>query len=239
MYSVWKTWKGWNFLEVLLSEMKDTGYRLAVFDMDGVLTQNPSSWGFVHGKLGVDNTRNLNLYRNGELTYMEFLKSDVNLWLDKMGRISSGTVIGILDEVPLREGIRETVSALKSMGIRTAIVSGGIYWLAERVGKVAEFDMILANKIKTDDSGFIIPDGHVLVDPKHKDRNIKELQAEFGVKPEETISVGDTLQDVAMFRNSGLSVAFNPVDPEMKERATFSTSGNNISVILEYIEKIR
>lgn len=220
-----------------IEEMAVTGYKLAVFDMDGVLTQNPSSWEFVHKRLGVDNRENLALYRNGELSYIEFLKSDVNLWLRRNTSIPSRIIIDILNEIPLREGIRETVVSLDSMGITTAIISGGIYWLAEKIGNFAPFSRIEANHISTDENGFIIPDGKVMVDPKHKDVNIRELQERLGVSMAETVSVGDTLQDVAMFRNSGLSIAFNPVDEMMKEKATFSIAGNNLSAILDIVEK--
>lgn len=215
--------------------MTDAGYKLAIFDMDGVLTQNPSSWEFVHRRLGVDNRQNLSLYRRGELTYIDFLKSDVNLWLSREKEIPSETIVKILNEIPLRDGIGRTVDSLNSMGIRSVIISGGIYWLAEKIGGLAHFSHIEANSIKTDENGFIIPDGNVMVDPKHKDLNVLKLQERFGINSNETISVGDTLQDVAMFRHSGLSIAFNPVDEEMKEKATVTLSGNDLTALLDYI----
>lgn len=217
--------------------MVDNGYRLAVFDMDGVLTQNPSSWEFVHRRLGVDNRKNLSLYRSGQLSYIDFLKSDVNLWLGRNGKIPSRTIKEILYEIPLRDGIQESIAALNSRGIKTAIVSGGIYWLAEKIGNIASFSQIEANIIRTDNDGFIIPDGDVMVDPKHKDVNIRRLQEQFDISRNETVSVGDTLQDVALFRNSELSIAFNPVDEETGGKATYSINGNNLSAILDIIDR--
>ena len=211
-------------------------YKLAVFDMDGVLTQPVSSWEFVHRKLGVDNTGNLHSYRNGSMTYIDFLKSDVKLWIDHLGPTSAGTVIGILNEIPLRERISRTIETLKNNGITTSIISGGIYWLAERIGKANGFDEIYANKIKTDASNNVVPDGIVMVDPKYKDVTLKELQGRLGVDPEETISVGDTLQDVAMFRNSGLSVAFNPVEEAVSAKASFTIKGNDLSELLRLLD---
>ncbi len=119
--------------------------------------------------------------------------------------------------------------------MKTAIISGGIYWLAKRVGEYAGADEIYANHILTDESNNLLADGHVMVDPKHKDDVIKEVQKRLGILPEETISVGDTYQDVAMFRNSGLSFAFNPVESAVSGGATHTIVGNDLSKMLEYV----
>ncbi len=211
-------------------------YKLAVFDMDGVLTQPVSSWEYVHRRLGVDNASNLNAYKAGTLTYIDFLKSDVRLWLGSNGPTNAHKVISILEEIPFREGLQTTFQRLKQAGIRTAIISGGIYWLAERVGKAAGADEIHANHILTDESNNILADGHVMVDPKHKDDVIREMQERLGILPEETISVGDTFQDVAMFRNSGISFAFNPVEPSVSEGATHTINGNDLTALLAFLK---
>ncbi len=217
--------------------MERTNFKLAVFDMDGVLTQIPSSWEFVHREIGVDNLMNLSLYRKGELPYIEFLRSDVELWIKKMGTVPSSLVKDILEKVPLRNGITETMSSLRRDGIRTAIISGGIYWLAERIGKIGEFNEIHANIIKTSGNGEIIPDGTVMVDPKRKDLILQDLQKHLGITEEETFSVGDTLQDVALFRHSGYSIAFNPHEHSMIKNASVTLTGNDLRAVLEQIQK--
>ena len=213
-------------------------FKLAVFDMDGVLTGTPSSWEFVHRKIGVDNSRNLSLFKNGRITYMDFLRSDVELWIEKLGNVPADYIRGILDLVPLRSGIAETMSSLKKMGIKTAIISGGIYWLAEKISKFADFTEIHANKIQTNANGEIIPDGTVMVDPGRKDVVLRTLQEKLGIAEKETFSVGDTLQDVAMFRRSGYSIAFNANDFSMTGKASASMKGNDLTQILELIEKL-
>lgn len=210
-------------------------YKLAVFDMDGVLTQPISSWGYVHQRLGLDNTIYSNSYRAGNLSYIDFLKSDVNLWLRKLGPTKADVIIRILKDIPLRDGVLETIEKMKTAGLKTVIISGGIYWLAEAIGKEFGFDEIFANQIKMDRSDFIVPDGVVMVDPKHKDVVMRELQKKLGISQKETISVGDTSQDIAMFRNSGLSFAFNPVETSVSVNASFTVTGNDLSAILDHI----
>ncbi len=217
--------------------MNKTGFRLAVFDMDGVLTATPSSWEFVHRKIGVDNMKNLTLFREGAITYLEFLRSDVVLWLDKMGTVPASFIKEILDQVPLRNGIAETMSSLRAMGIETAIISGGIYWLAEKISRIGSFSEIHANKIKTNERNEIIPDGTVLVDPRRKDLILKDLQKRLGISEDETFSVGDTMQDVALFRHSRFSIAFNPHESAMASNASVSLEGNDLGLILEQIQR--
>lgn len=217
--------------------MSSNRFRLAVFDMDGVLTSTPSSWEFVHRQLGVDNMKNLDLFKKGRITYMDFLKSDVLLWLDKMGTVRADEIKGILDGVPLRNGIAETIASLNGMGMHTAIVSGGIYWLAERIGNLGGFSEIHANKIRTNENGEIMADGTVMVDPRHKDRILMGIQSRLGVSESETFSVGDTMQDVALFRHSGFSIAFNPHEHSMVKNASVSLEGDDLGLILKEIER--
>ncbi|MCL4335604.1 MAG: HAD-IB family phosphatase [Candidatus Thermoplasmatota archaeon] len=215
--------------------MSEKKIRLAVFDMDGVLTQSSSSWDFVHRRLGVDNRENLRKYREDKISYLEFLRLDVGAWMNKLGTVPASMIREILDEIPLRDGIAETVSALKEQQISSVIISGGIYWLAEKIGATADFREVYANRIKTDARNFIIPDGEIMVEPKHKDIVIKSVQAKLGISPDETISIGDTFQDAAMFRNSGISVAFNPVDRSLGKQTDYTMYGNDLTAILKLL----
>ncbi len=204
------------------------GIRLVVFDMDGVLTAHPSSWEFVHHAMGVDNSENLRLYREGKISYMDFLRSDVNLWVSRDPGITMDDVIRILDRIPLRDNLGRAVTEIRDSGAATAIVSGGIYWLAQRIARQAVFDQIYANMILTDSTGHIIPDGNVMVEPRHKDSVIMAIQKNLGVSEAQTASVGDTVQDGAMFRHSAVSIAFNSVDGRLTGMASHSAHGNDL-----------
>ena len=204
------------------------GIRLVVFDMDGVLTTHPSSWEYVHRAMGVDNSENLRLYRTGNISYMDFLRSDVNLWISRHPGITREDVVKILDSIPLRKNLSLAVKEIRDSGAATAIVSGGIYWLAQRIADQAAFDQIYANMILTDNTGRIIPDGNVMVEPRHKDDVITAIQKRLGISEAETASVGDTTQDAAMFRHSAVSIAFNSIDGRLSGMASHSAHGNDL-----------
>lgn len=184
-------------------------FKLVAFDMDGVLTMHPSSWRFVHERLGVDNYDNLHRYRSGKLEYSKFLDSDLFLWLKAHPGITRSDVISILREIPIREDLARAVSLMREGGARVVIISGGISWLCDILGEIVEFDDTYANVVNTDSNGIVQPHGTVVVVPRSKDVVLRKVQQKYGILPGETASVGDSFFDSAMFRYSGKGVAFN------------------------------
>lgn len=211
--------------------------KLVVFDMDGVLTQHPSSWLYVHEKLGVSNEHNYSLYRERKITYDEFLASDVELWSSRNGRISASEVVGILDEIPLSRNLTPSLESLRARGSVIAIVSAGISWLADRVNRAFNFDYVLSNSISTDKNGILQPRGTTRVDPLRKDLALLRLQSITGIGRENTISIGDSVQDIPMFRLSYFSIGLNPLDDEVSREASVSMRTSDLADVTVMIEK--
>src|SRR5512136_2102228 len=120
---------------------------LVIFDCDGVLADADSSWEFVHRAFGTDNNTSLVAYLNGEFDDLEFIRRDVRLWTKGSEKVHSSRIRAILDQIPLMPGAAETMAALRSRGIRTAIVSAGINLLTERIAKESGVDLNLSNGV--------------------------------------------------------------------------------------------
>lgn len=208
-----------------------------VFDMDGVLTQHPSSWNYVHQRMGVNNEKNYELFRERKISYSDFLKSDVELWMSKAGRVSREYIESILAEIPFSRNLGRTISEIKSLGIKVAIVSGGISWLADMINKKVPFDYSFSNSISLNDDGTLIPGGFAQVDPFRKDLNVIRIQKMLGITRDETISVGDSEQDISMFRNSGISIGFNPASDEVVENADLSIKSDDLYTIITELDR--
>ncbi|MCL4335018.1 MAG: HAD-IB family phosphatase [Candidatus Thermoplasmatota archaeon] len=183
--------------------------KLVAFDMDGVLTKHASSWRFVHDVLGVNNNHNLKRYREGLISYQDFLNSDIELWVEKFPGIRKIDIMQILSSVPIRDDISQAISLLRSAGAMVVIISGGISWLTDILNEKAEFDQRYANEILTDSDGLILPEGKVVVDPKRKDAILRYVQEELNIDRDETASVGDSNLDTAMFDLSSLGIFFS------------------------------
>jgi len=209
---------------------------LVVFDMDGVLTQYPSSWEYVHRSMGVDNSENLSLFNSGSITYEQFMERDVSLWIKKFGQVPVGRIKEILSGILLRPDLVESIRRLKKEGHRVAIVSGGLSLLAEEIDRMEKFHYVFANSIGTDKKGFVIPTGIMNVNYRRKDMNIAYLQGILGIDRSHTVSVGDSMDDSSMFSVSGYSIAYNPNRKELSKLASATVVSEELMPVVELIE---
>lgn len=218
--------------------MASRDFELFVFDMDGVLTTNSSSWNYVHNRLLVDNRDLRQKFEMGKISYEEFLKGDVKLWIDKRGKVSKDEIVSILNEIPLSPGIDEVINLLKSSGKKVAIVSGGISWLADRIQSTVSFDCVLSNHLLTDSAGYLIPEGKVEVDFQHKERNVRDIQSRFAIAKEKTVCIGDSFDDRSMFQEAGYSIAFNPRHAELTKYSDAEIMSGNLMDIIRLVDNL-
>ena len=212
--------------------------KLVVFDMDGVLTDYFSSWVWVHEHFGTNNDESLRAYINGEIDDLEFMRRDIALWIKKKEGLTREHLKEILEGVPIREGAKELIYWLKSEGVRTTIISGGIDILAERIAEELGIDHVFANGLEFDDDGRLTGEGILRVVLRDKSIILKELKKELGIKREECAAVGDSNIDATMFGECALGIAFNP-KPEAKEvmeKADYVVRGRSLMELKPYLE---
>jgi phosphoserine phosphatase len=199
--------------------------------MDGTLVDTVSSWAFVHKHFGENNDEALRAFMHDEISDEEFVRRDLALWRRHAPKITSREVEKILADVPMMPGAHELMGDLRSRGIKTVIVSGGLDLLAQRMKRELRMDMALANVFETDPKGVILG-GKVLVPVKKKEMVLRELQSKLKVSPEETASVGNSEIDVGLFRASRIRVAFCPQDEIVVASATSVINEKDLRKVL-------
>ncbi|MBS3773122.1 MAG: HAD-IB family phosphatase [Candidatus Thermoplasmatota archaeon] len=202
-------------------------YQLVAFDMDGVLVDMISSWHHVHTCLGTDNAATAEAYRNGDIDSQEFMDRDLALWRQQHTRNDIASLFRRIDYMP---GIHDTMQQLSTAGVTTAIVSGGLDMLAERIAQDVGIDHVLANGISQD-----MQQGILRVPPKKKDKSLRGLARRLSIRRQNIVAVGNSKYDVAMFRVSGLGIAFNPCDTAVVTAADVTIKEKDLTRILEYI----
>lgn len=208
--------------------------KLIIFDLDGTLVQQKSSWEFVHNYFGKNNDESLKLYLRGEIDDLEFMRRDIEIWKKaKNGKVHIKEIEKILAKIKVVRGAMKTLKELKKRKIKTAIVSGGLDILAERVAKELGIDYVVANSLEVDKEGFLIGEGILRVEVKDKGKAVKKLLKKLKIKKEHCISVGNSEYDCSMFEESKFGIAFCPLDKKVKEKASFVIK--NLREILEYI----
>jgi len=210
-------------------------YDLVCFDMDGVLTKLRSSWCWVHTCFEVDNEPAYQAYVNGEIDEAEFMRRDIGLWTAKKPDVTIDEIAKLFQDMPLIGGIQETIACLKENGIRSVIVSGGIDKAALLIKNEFGFDDFAADEICTNPDGTLTGEGKLIVDLRDKGINVREFIKKYNTTPERTVSIGNSYTDIPMFKNTGMSIAFNPTDHYTSDAATYTVVSDNIADVLDYI----
>lgn len=210
-------------------------YDLVCFDMDGVLTAMRSTWHWLNQCMGIDNEATYKAYLCGEIDQPEFMRRDIAQWKTVKPDIRTSDLIRFFQTIPLTGGIQETVACLKSNGIASVIVSGGVDLAARMIAEEFGFDDYVADSVCCHPDGTLTGEGEMVVDLNDKGIKVRHFIEKYGATKERTVSIGNSYTDIPMFRNSGMSIAFNPTDDPTKEAATYVVQSDNISDVLDYI----
>jgi len=137
--------------------------------------------------------------------------------------------------MPLIGGIQETIACLRENGLACVIISGGVDLASKMIAEEFGFDDHVANRICNKPDGSLTGEGEIVVDLKDKGIKVREFIAKYGTTAERTVSIGNSYTDIPMFRNSGMSIAFNPTDEYTSDAATHVLRTDNIADVLDLI----
>jgi phosphoserine phosphatase len=204
---------------------------LVVFDMDGVLVDIASSWQTIHQAFSVDNSDNFRRHLQGEITYAEFMRSDISLW----GRIHQNQIQQILATVPLMQGVKTTFAQLQRAGKTTAIISSGLMLLANRLKALLNIEYVYANELKTDTEGYLTGEGDNYITLDNKGDILAQLYTCTHIPPEHCAVIGDSRFDLPLFHHAGLSIAFNAKDSVIQHAADIAISSPDLRDVLPWL----
>jgi phosphoserine phosphatase len=137
----------------------------------------------------------------------------------------------IAQRLTITEGTERLISTLKALGYRTAILSGGFQYFAEKLQQQLGIDEVYANQLD-------IVDGRVtgevvgqVVDGARKAELLRMLAEKQGISLQQVIAVGDGANDLPMLSIAGLGVAFR-AKPLVRQNATQAISSVGLDGIL-------
>ncbi|MDR3087574.1 MAG: phosphoserine phosphatase SerB [Azoarcus sp.] len=122
------------------------------------------------------------------------------------------------ERLRLNPGVEALMDNLKTVGVRTALVSGGFTYFTERLRQELGFDYAWANELE-------IVNGHLtgrvigtIIDGRAKADCLTETRDTLGLTPGKVLCAGDGANDIPMFRAAGFGVAYRP-KPTLREVA--------------------
>ncbi len=192
-------------------------YKLVAFDMDGTLVEGDSCWGVLHRHFGTQGAarKNLDAYERGEIDYPEFMRRDISLWKPSP-HISQ--IERVLEGFKLKPNAAEVLVGICEKGYQTAMITGGLDLLAEKVAAMLGVKHVLANGLEVDEQGRLTGEGIFRVDPCFKHEVLDKLARELGFTLRECVAVGDSKYDVNFLKHAGFGVAIGN-DMELAEVA--------------------
>ena len=142
----------------------------------------------------------------GEIAFEPALRERVAL----LKGLDAGVVAKVIeDRITLTNGGRALVRTMRANGAHTALVSGGFTLFTSEIAKAIGFHENRANTLVVEDGKFAGVVSEPILGREAKLATLVELRDMNGLKPEETMAVGDGANDLAMLQEAGLGVAFH------------------------------
>ena len=184
--------------------------KVVVFDCDGVLVDSVSSWKTLHDYFGTDNSLNLQRFINGELTDVEFMRSDIQMWKEIKDPIFRDELFRSYSGVKIMPGAKELIQSLKEAGIFVAIVSAGVDLFVSSIAAMLKVDDWIANGFKFNEDDTLSDEGICRLHATKKDLVIEKILNMQGFDAKDCVSVGDSEMDLSMQVEGSRFIGFNP-----------------------------
>ncbi|KAF3080117.1 hypothetical protein TWF569_004194 [Orbilia oligospora] len=206
--------------------------RLVVFDMDSTLIEQEvidelAAFVGVKDKVAAITESAM----RGELDFTASLRSRAALLNGVPSNVF--TTLKSNGTITFTPGAHELCKALKKLGCKLAVLSGGFQPLAEWVKSSLGLDYAYANTLEVSADGQSLT-GVVLGDIVNAERKatlLKEIALKEGVDLRQVVAVGDGANDLVMMREAGFGVAFN-AKPKVQEEAPSHLNSRTLRDIL-------
>lgn len=231
-----------------VQNVKSSKYKLVFFDGDGVLFDTPgyeennqrialSSWNVVFHKLGI--------YDEHEKLKEKFLKHEFRSymeWTDAAVRVLQqkglhrNTFKEIIYSRPLMPGAFDTIWELRQKRAATAVITGSFHALAARAKRILSLDYAAGHcKLNFDSAGRLKSWDLVPCDFDGKVIYFKKIADIAEVAYSECAYVGDNVNDIPIFKEVGLAIAFNATKEEVRKAADVVIEKKDLREILQHL----
>ncbi|MFK7897488.1 MAG: phosphoserine phosphatase SerB [Myxococcota bacterium] len=205
--------------------------RLVAFDMDSTLIQTEVIDELAEAAgVGDQVAAITEAAMNGELDFSASLKKRVGL----LEGLDASVLESISKNLPVTKGAERLIQTLRSLGYRTAILSGGFTYFGEDLKRRLGIDFVHANDLEIENGKLTGRVTGEIVDGARKAALLREIAEREGLRLEQTIAVGDGANDLPMLDCAGLGIAFH-AKPKVRASAKQVISNLGLDGILYLI----
>jgi phosphoserine phosphatase len=180
--------------------------KVIVFDMDSTI---------VEGEIIDQLARVAGVEKKVETLTEKGMRGEVGFTQSLRTRVSflKGMSLRSLDSVAktfkLTQGSEELISALKEMGFKVALISGGFTYFTDVLKKRLGFDYAFGNQLEIKQGKLTGRIKGRIIDAQRKAQIMDQICRQEGITRDEVVAVGDGSNDRIMLANAGLGIAFN------------------------------
>ncbi|MFC6634243.1 phosphoserine phosphatase SerB [Microbulbifer taiwanensis] len=143
----------------------------------------------------------------GELDFRQSFKKRMAL----LKGFSETRLAEIAAQLPLKSGADRLLGALRALGCKTAILSGGFTYFANYLQRERlPVDFVHANQLAFSDGALTGDVIEPIVDGLRKRELLQQMAGELGLGLEQVIAVGDGANDIPMLNLGALGIAIHP-----------------------------
>ena len=221
--------------------------KLLVFDMDGVLFDvashdeegrivPKSTWNVLFHEIGLyhERKRLKQMFINNDFpSYVEWTEETCKVLRDN--GLTKEIFMGIINHIPLMNGAQETFEMFKKKGFKTGVITGSFKSLAKRAQEMVGLDYIIAHcELIFDKKGALENWNLIPCDFTGKVRYFNKLAKKLNLSTKECAFIGDEANDIPVFKEAGLSIAFNCNKEAVKKEADIVIDRKDLREIMGY-----
>ena len=202
--------------------------KVIVFDMDstivdGEIIDEMAKLAGVGEKVAAITERGM----KGKIDYAQSLRTRVCL----LKGLTIHSLEPLVKTLKLIKGSEELVSALKEMGFKVGLISGGFSYFTDILKKRLGFDYAFGNNLEVKKGRLTGRIQGRIIDAHRKAHIMDEICRKEGITRDEVVAVGDGSNDRIMVANAGLGIAFNAKEI-LKKVADGTITRNHIKGVL-------
>jgi phosphoserine phosphatase len=202
--------------------------KVIVFDMDstivdGEIIDEMAKLAGVGEKVAEITERGM----RGKMDYVQSLRTRVFL----LKGLTIKSLEPLAKTLKLTKGSEELISALKEMGFKIGLISGGFSFFTDILKKRLGFDYAFGNKLEVKKGRLTGRVQGRIIDAHRKAQIMDEICRKEGITRDEAVAVGDGSNDRIMVANAGLGIAFNAKEI-LKKVAVGTITQNHMKGVL-------
>ncbi len=192
-----------------------------VIDIDDTLTTS-NSWERLNAAAGVTPKEDYELYTSyirGDFDYVTWTQQLESLYKAR-GVLTREIAKSALLNFSLKDGVIEAITTCRNKGYSIMLLSGGFVTMAEAVGEMLNVDVVFATSDIAFDSANNFD--HFMSNGEEGEAKANILRAyceKENIVSTDCIAVGDSMNDVPLFNQTGNGVTFSWCKPEVQSAA--------------------